>query len=144
MKNFGFKLVYFLTAIVMLVELGLATKESLFTDISQLPTGSLMYEYQNASGEKTLNLYFATNDIETAIRGEIKTKTETYNIFWQTGIGVDEVEAWWLNEDTIVINNIKIDANDKFGYDCRRGYSLFDEGSLEENFTNFRGIDEEK
>ena len=56
----------------------------------------------------------------------------------------EELFAQWLGEDTIVINNIKIDANDKFGYDCRRGYSLFDEGSLEENFTNFRGIDEEE
>lgn len=128
----------------MIVELGLATNKSLFTDISQLPVGTLVHEYPNESGNKSLNIYFATNDIETAIRGEIKTDEETYNIFWQTGITVDEVEAQWLGDDTIVINNIKIDANDKFGYDCRRGLSLFDEGSLEENFTNYRGIDEKE
>ena len=144
MKNFAFKLVYILTALVMIVELSLATKESLFTDISQLPTGTLVQEHPNQSGDKHLNIYFATNNIESAIRGEIKTDSETYNIFWQTGIGVDEVEAEWLGDDIIVINNIKIDANDKFGYDCRRGYSLFDDGSLEENFTNFRGINEEE
>lgn len=142
MKNFGFKLLYILTALVMLVELSFAVKQSLFTDISQLPEGKLQSSTLSPSGNSTMNIYVVKNNLGVAVRGEIVTNDQKHNIFWQTGI--DEVQADWINEDTVLINEIPLDANDTFGYDCRRGYSLFDEGSLEQNFTNFRGINEEE
>ncbi len=142
MKNIGFKLLYVITAIIIVIELVLSVKGSLFTDIAQLPTGALESSSVSPSGEKTLNIYVVKNNLGAAIRGEILTKDSQYNIFWQTGI--DTVEAAWLDDTTVVINEIPLNANDTFGYDCRRGYSLFDEGSLEQNFTNFRGENEKK
>lgn len=135
MKNLGFKFLYVITAIVVIVELGFAVKGSLFTDISQLPTGTLQSSSSSPSGEKTMNIYVVENNLGIAIRGEIVSDNTSHNIFWQTGI--DNVEALWLNDDTVVINEIPLNADDTFGYDCRRGYSLFDEGSLEQNFMNF-------
>lgn len=142
MKNFGFKLLYVLTALIMIVELSFAVKQSLFTDISQLPEGVLQSSVESPSGDSTMNIYIVKNNLGVAVRGEIEQNNQKHNIFWQTGI--DEVEATWINETTVLINEIPLDANDTFGYDCRRGYSLFDEGSLEQNFTNFRGINEKE
>ncbi len=142
MRNIGFKILYVITALVIIVELVFAVNGGLFTDIAELPTGTLASSSVSPSGEKKLNIYVVKNNLGVAIRGEISNGDDTHNIFWQTGI--DDVEAVWLDDDTVVINEIPLNADDTFGYDCRRGYSLFDEGSLEQNFTNFRGIDEKE
>lgn len=142
MRNIGFKILYVITALVVVVELGFAVKGGLFTDISELPTGMLAGSSVSPSGEKKLNIYVVENNLGVAVRGEISNGDDAYNIFWQTGI--DTVEAVWLNDDTVMINEIPLNADDTFGYDCRRGYSLFEEGSLEQNFTNFRGVNEEE
>ncbi len=135
MKNLGFKILYVVTAIVIFLELGFAVKGSLFTDITELPVGTLESSTVSPSGNKTMNIYLVKNSIGVAIRGEITSDSGSHNIFWQTGI--DSVEAVWLNDDTVIINEIPLNADDTFGYDCRRGYSLFDEGSLEQNFMNY-------
>lgn len=142
MKDLGFKLLYIITALVMFVEIGFAIKGSLFTDIADLPTGTLQNSYPSiVTGEKIMNVYLVKNNIGEGIRIEIVKGEEAYNIFWQTGI--DTVEARWTNDDTVMINDVPLDANDRFGYDCRRGYSLFDEGSLEDNFANFEEQEEQ-
>lgn len=135
-------MVYIITAIVVVVNLCFAIKGSLFTDIADLPQGELQNQHYSPSRKKVMNIYLVENDLGVAIRGEIVTSEGKHNVFWQTDI--DTVEARWLNEDTVLINDIPLDANDTFGYDCRRGYSLFDEGSLEQNFTDFKGNYEEK
>ncbi len=142
MKNLVFKFLYVFAAVVIVVELGFTIKGSLFTDISRLPVGTLKSTRVSPSGEKIMNIYLVKNNLGNAIRGEIIEDNKKHNIFWQTGI--DEVEALWLNEETVVINEIPLNADDTFGYDSRRGYSLFDEGSLEQNFTNFRGQNEKE
>ena len=136
MKNIGFKLLYIITTLVIIVELGFTVKNSIFTDIADVPTGTFVESYPCEHGDKKMNLYMVKNSLGTAIRGEIESDGKKHNIFWQTGI--ETVDVQWVNEDTIMINEIPLDVNDTFGYDCRRGYSLFDDGSLEENFTNFR------
>lgn len=135
MNNRGFKILYLITVIVIVVELGFTVKNSIFTDIADVPKGDFVESYPCDCGDKKMNVYLVKNSLGTAIRGEIETKDEKYNIFWQTDI--ESVEVRWVGEDTVLINEIPLDANDKFGYDCRRGYSLFDDGALEENFTDF-------
>ena len=135
MKNLSFKILYLVTALVMVVEIGVSVKNSLFTDIADVPKGTFVESYPCAFCEKKMNVYLVKNKLGMAIRGEIEDGSTRHNIFWQTGI--DSVSVVWLNEDTVQINGIPLNVNDKFGYDCRRGYSLFDDGSLEENFTNF-------
>lgn len=133
MKNIGFKILYVFTAIVMIIEIGFSVKESLFTDISELPPGVISYSITSPTGSKKLNIYTVKNNFGCAVRGEIENDNKSHNIFWQTGI--EEVTASWLDDETVLINEIPLNADDTFGYDCRRGYSLFDEGSLDENFT---------
>ncbi|MBR6501826.1 MAG: hypothetical protein IKT42_00115 [Clostridia bacterium] len=135
MRNVGFKILYLVTVLVMVVELGFTVKNSIFTNIADVPTGTFVESYPCDSCEKKMNVYLVKNNLGTAIRGEIESNGQKHNIFWQTGI--ESVDVVWINEDTILINEIPLDVNDTFGYDCRRGYSLFDDGSLEENFTNF-------
>lgn len=142
MKTIGFKILYVVTAVIIFIEIVFAVRGSLFTDISELPTGTLESSSISPSGNKTLNIYLIKNNLGVAIRGEISSDKGSHNIFWQTGI--DTVEAVWLNDDTVLINDFPLNANDTFGYDCRRGYSLFEEGSLEQNFTSFRGTNEEE
>lgn len=135
MRNVGFKVLYLITVLVMVAEIGFSVKNSLFTDIADVPKGTFVESYPCEFCEKKMNIYLVKNNLGTAIRGEIEESNKKHNIFWQTGI--DSVEVVWLNEDTVQINEIPLNVNDTFGYDCRRGYSLFDDGSLEENFTNF-------
>ncbi len=135
MKNIGFKILYVVATLVIVADIVFAVQGSLFTDIAELPAGTLQASSVSPSGEKTMNIYMVKNNLGVAIRGEIVNGDNSHNIFWQTGI--EDVEALWLNNDTVVINDIPLNADDTFGYDCRRGYSLFDEGSLEQNFTNF-------
>ncbi|MDO4608210.1 MAG: DUF5412 family protein [Clostridia bacterium] len=140
MKNLGFKFLYFITAVVIIVELGFTVKGSLFTDIAELPVGTLTHTAVSPSGERIMNIYLVKNNVGVAVRGEITKGGKSHNIFWQTGI--DNVQAVWIDDKTVLINEIPLEADDTFGYDSRRGYSLFDEGSLEQNFTNYRGQDE--
>lgn len=135
MKNIGFKILYVIATLVIFADIIFAVHGSLFTNIAELPTGTLKASSVSPSGEKTMNIYVVKNNLGVAVRGEIVNGDSSHNIFWQTGI--DDVEALWLNNDTVIINEIPLNADDTFGYDCRRGYSLFDEGSLEQNFTNF-------
>ena len=134
MKSVGFKIIYILTAIIVVIELWFSVKGSLFTDIAELPVGTQINSYSSPSGEKNMNVFLVKNNLGCAVRCEIETQDTKYNIFWQTGI--ESVDVVWLNNDEVAINKIPLNANDKFGYDCRRGYSLFDEGSLEQNFMN--------
>lgn len=135
MKTIGFKILYTVTALIIVFDIVCAVKGSLFTDIADLPPGTLQSSCVSPSGQKKMNIYIVKNNIGVAVRGEIEQNDEKHNIFWQTGI--ESVDAMWLDEETVVINEIPLNANDTFGYDCRRGYSLFDEGSLEQNFMNF-------
>ncbi len=140
MKNLSFKILYAIAAIVVIVNLCFEVKGSLFSDIAELPVGTLAASSVSPSGSKTMNIYLVKNNLGVAVRGEITENDKSHNIFWQTGI--DTVQAVWLNEETVIINEIPLNADDTFGYDSRRGYSLFDEGSLEQNFTNYRGKNE--
>ncbi len=133
MKNLGFKLIYIITALVVIINLGFTIKGNLFSDINDLPPGVLQNSVESPSGDKKLNIYLIKASIGVAIRGEIAQDGKSHNIFWQTGI--DEVEVFWSDDDTVYINGTPFDSADTFGYDSRRGYSPFDEGSLEENFT---------
>lgn len=144
MKNIGFKILYVVTLLVTVVELGFSVKENLFTDISKLPTGKLYQSISSPAEDRPrdMNIYVVKNSLGEGVRVEIAEGDNKYNIFWQTGI--DSIEAKWLDGNTVMINEIPLNADDTFGYDCRRGYSLFDEGSLEQNFTNFRGKNEEE
>lgn len=134
MKNLGFRLLYLITALVVAVNTAAGVWYELFTDIDRLPEGTLAFSVENPTGSRTMNVYVVSNNLGDAVRGEIVDKNESYNIFWQTGI--DSVDVYWADEKNIVINNIPLDASDKFGYDCRRGTSLFDEGSLVQNFVD--------
>ena len=134
MKNPGFRLLYLITALIIIANTAVGVKNELFTDIDRLPEGTLAFSVENPTGSRKMNVYVVSNNLGDAVRGEIVDQNESYNIFWQTGI--DNVEVYWADEKNVVINNIPLDASDKFGYDCRRGTSLFDEGSLEQNFVN--------
>lgn len=131
MKNIGFKILYLLTAIIVVIELAFSVKGSFFTDISKLPEGTFLCSSESPLKDKTLNIYIVKNNLGVAVRGEIQTESDTYNIFWQTD--ADFKSIYWLNEDDVVINDIPVNSSDTFGYDCRRGYSIFDEGSLADN-----------
>lgn len=137
MKNICFKILYVITAVVVIVELALTVKGSLFTDIADLPVGELSYSAVSPSGEKYMNVYQVKNNLGTAVRGEIVTPDNSHNIFWQTDI--ETVDVYWVDEQNIVINGIMLNCDDTFGYDCRRGYSLFDDGALEQNFMEYKG-----
>lgn len=131
-KDLFFKIIYLLTAVVVLFNTFSHLKESLFFDIEELPEGKLACTAVSPDGEKTVNVYLVSNALGDAVRGELVADGKTKNIFWQTGI--NETEAYWLNEDEVLINQMPLNITLGGDYDCRKGTSLFQEGALYEIF----------
>lgn len=128
-RNFGFKVLYLLTAVVVLVNLAFIIKNSVYFDIDELPKGELVLSEGSPDGEHTLNIYVIKNSIGEAVRGEVVTENQSRNIFWQTGVSFARLR--WQNNTTVVINGVYINVTDGTTYDSRRGVSLFQEGALE-------------
>lgn len=131
-KNFIFKSVYVLTAIVILLNTVVAIKQSIFPDINDLPPGVCVYTEASPEGDKTLKMFVVKNNVGCGIRGEVTLKSgKTYNVFWQTGI--EEASAFWADNVHIVINDMAVNVT-AVPYDCRNGTSLFAEGLIAQPF----------
>lgn len=129
MKNKAIISVYILALAVALINSVFTVRDSVHFSMSLLPEGTEIYCSSSPNGSKMLKLYKINNSLGKAIRGEIVTKDSSRCIYWQTGI--DDAEYSWRDEHTVIINGVPINAH-KGAYDCRRGYSIFSEGSLEE------------
>lgn len=123
---------YSLTVLVVLFNTGYNVHDYLFADINELPQGEYQYSIVSPDERNKMNVYVVKNSIGTAVRGELETKDGVSNIFWQTGI--DSADVVWNGDEVMVINGIPVDS--EHPYDCRRGTSLFTEGSL---MTNLGG-----
>lgn len=123
--------VYLLTAAVIIFNLVYSVRDSLFFNLDDLPAGQKILAVNSPEGDKTLTLYLVENSLGTAIRAAVcdTPDGEPYNIYWQTG--TDLTDAVWLADGVVQINNVMIDPQNGGTYDCRRGYSLFQEGSFE-------------
>lgn len=131
-KNILFKLIYVLTAVVILLNTVAAISQSLFPDINELPPGVCVYTESSPEGDKTFNMFVIKNNVGCGVRGEVTLKNgKTYNVFWQTGI--DDATAFWADNVHIVINDMAVNVT-AIPYDCRNGTSLFAEGLVAQPF----------
>lgn len=120
--------IYIFALLVTLFNAVFSVFDSLHFSLDIIPEGTELYCIPSPDGTQQLKIYKINNSLGTAVRGEINNKDGKRNIYWQTGI--DDAECRWSNEHTVIINDIAI--NSVLGsYDCRRGYSIFIEGSLE-------------
>ncbi|HCH28295.1 MAG TPA: hypothetical protein DEW35_02185 [Ruminococcaceae bacterium] len=134
--------VYFLAFSVTAVNLFYSLKGSLFSDISDLPKGELTATTRSPDGVYKIDTYTIDTCVGKGVRCELTEDGKSRNVFWQTGI--DDVEVFWQDNSRIVsINGVELDVIDGGYYDCRRGTSLFQEGSLEGDETGKRN-DEKK
>ena len=89
--------------------------------MGHLPEGDLLESYLSPSGEYTLNIYVSSPALSSsAIRGEIVYNNRNYkkkNIYWQ--YKVDDANVIWVEEDTVLINGVKLNVL-KDTYDYRR------------------------
>ena len=129
MKDFAFKLMYFLAFVVMAFNLVVTVKNGVFYYIDELPVGELVSSVQSPDGQKMLNIYLVENKIGAAVRGEVVgADDKAKNIFWQTE--TDAVNSAWVDEIIVIINDVVLDVRGST-YDSRRGTSLFQEGAVE-------------
>ncbi|MDD4369854.1 MAG: DUF5412 family protein [Anaerostipes sp.] len=89
-------------------------------DTQSVPKGELQKIVQSPKGDYRANIYSGTGDatVDSSVLVEIennKTK-ETKNIFWE--YHCDNVKVNWLSENTIKINEKKMNIN-KDVYDFR-------------------------
>ncbi len=129
-KDLGFKLLYILVALVVIVNTAVGVYNSLFSNIEELPQGQKVYSLKSPSGENTLNIYVVNNCLGSAIRGELQSQEGIKNVYWQTE--TDKVDAYWADDESLIINNIPLNIAKGDDYDCRRGMSIFAEGSTYE------------
>jgi len=124
-----------LAFILTILNVFYSIRGSIFSDIKDLPKGKLSYTVLSPDGKSNLNVYTVSNNLGVAVRGEIVKGTKKTNVFWQTETA--NVDANWINNRIITINGVTIDVYDGGSYDCRRGKSLFQEGSLEGKQANY-------
>lgn len=132
-RNLGFKIFYFVTALVVILNTAVSVKNNLFFDINSLPDGSLTQTISSPDGKHTLKLYSISNSLGAAVRGELVSGGKETNVFWQTGL--DSVEARWVDNNNVIIDGMPLDVVHGAVYDCRRGSSIMQEGSIDENFA---------
>ena len=120
--------VYLLAFAVTVINTVFCVRDSVHFSMDNLPLGNEIHSSYSPDGSQILKVYQIKNTIGTAVRAEIADKNGTRNIYWQTDIS--DVEYSWFNDRTVIINNIRINSVEG-SYDCRRGYSIFSEGSLE-------------
>lgn len=128
-KKYAIFILYIAAFLITAVNTFFSLKNYLFTDINELPKGEIVSEQSSPSGDKTVNVYLVKNSIGTAIRGELVMNGSKTNIFWQTGIS--EIGVRWGNNDIVYFNNVPVFCDGEKSYDCRRGTSIFDDGSIE-------------
>lgn len=127
MKN-ALRIFYILAAVTVLFNTAFAIEDGIFYDINQLPTGVLKGSVTSPDGNKTLNVYEINNSIGSAVRAEISDGKTLRNVYWQTDI--KDVKFSFVNDNVISVDEVVLDITGPDVYDCRRGVSLFQEGSL--------------
>ena len=133
-RNAGFKLLYIFVAVIIVANTVLGVYNSLFADIENLPQGKKVYSLASPSGTDTLNIYIVSNSLGSAVRGELQSADGIKNIYWQTE--TDAVDAYWADDQSLIINNIPLNVAKGDDYDCRRGISIFAEGSTYERILD--------
>ena len=133
-RNWVFKLIYIITAIIVVINTAISVQRSLFSDIQKLPRGEFAYSVPSPSGECKMNIYVVKNSLGVAVRGELESGKESKNVFWQTDIS--DVNVFWANEESVMINNIPLNITKGDDYDCRRGTSIFADGATYERILN--------
>lgn len=128
MKKKIFSFVYVLAAVVVAINTFFIVRDSLYFTMDDLPDGEEIYSVASPSGNQVLTVYSVKNSLGTAVRADVRSGGKVRNLYWQTGLS--EVDSGWINETTVVINDVEINVK-KGSYDCRRGYSIFSEGSIE-------------
>ncbi len=131
MKKIAFKIFYIFATVVVLLNLVLTVYDSLAFSIEDIPTGKFVAEVPSQNGERIMRVYHFQNNYGQGIRVSLTDENKkTRNIYWQAGIS--EVDCHWLNAKMVQINEVKLNVESDWTYDCRSGRSIFTEGSIED------------
>ena len=130
MKKIGFKIFYIFAAVFVLLNLVLTVYDSLVFSIDDVPEGKFVAEVPSQNGQRIMRVYHFQNDFGQGIRVSLTEDGKSHNIYWQAGIS--EVDCHWLNAKMVQINEVKLNVESDWTYDCRSGRSIFTEGSIED------------
>ena len=123
------KVVYLMAFLIVAINLVFIIRDNSNISMENLPVGEKLYSVDSPAGDKTLTVYCINNSFGTAIRADVKSAAGVRNVYWQTGL--DGVNSDWINNMTVDINGVVLNVEAGGKYDCRRGYSIFREGSIE-------------
>lgn len=130
MKRNLLRLTYLLAFLVIVANMVFVIRDSMTFSMESLPLGEKLYSIESPAGDKTLTVYCVNNSFGTAIRADVTDgKGVSRNVYWQTGL--DGVDSGWINNMVVDINGVELNVEAGAEYDCRKGYSLFSEGSIE-------------
>lgn len=129
MKRVILRLTYLVAFLIITVNLVFVVRDGLSFSMKSLPVGEKLYSIDSPAGNKTLTVYHINNSLGTAIRVDVTGPEGVRNVYWQ--IGLDGVESSWLNNAVVNINGVELNVDAGAEYDCRLGYSIFREGSIE-------------
>ena len=123
------KIFYILACVLIMVNLFFTIWDTFAFDLSDLPTGSKVSTTSSPNGDKLVTVYLVENNAGCGIRVQVKKNKKVENIYWQTGI--DYASVKWVSNSVININDVSINIDKGGSYDCRKGYSIFNPGSIE-------------
>lgn len=129
MKRVILRLTYLLAFLIIIANLAFVVRDGLTFSMKKLPVGEKLYSVDSPAGNKTLTVYHINNSLGTAVRADVTGPEGVRNVYWQ--IGLDGVDSSWINNAVVNINGVELNVDAGAEYDCRLGYSIFREGSIE-------------
>lgn len=134
MKKAVLKILYIFAAAVVLCNLICCMRDNFILDMEELPSGTPTEIFVSPSGNRVLTVYLVKNSFGTAVRAALTEngKTDGRNVYWQ--VSTDRSEVHWLDEGNVSVNDVVINVGMGGSYDCRRGLSIIQEGSMEGGF----------
>lgn len=129
MKRCLLRLTYLLAVLVIAANLVYVIRDSMTFSMEYLPVGEKLYSVASPAGDKTLTVYCVNNSFGTAVRADVTSRDGVKNVYWQTGL--EGVDSGWVNNMVVDINGVELNVEAGAVYDCRLGYSIFREGSIE-------------
>ena len=133
MKSVIIKIIYFAAFAVTIINMGFLIFDAYRADISDLPKGEFLYSTVSPDKLTQLRVYKVDCSLGTAIRVECvnSRKKVERNIYWN--VGDKDAKVVWHGPQQASINGVHLNVIDGEVYDCRRGTSIFLEGSVLED-----------
>ena len=125
-KNAFFLCFYSITFLVLIINAVFLFCDNAFVNINDVPKGEYQKSYFSNDHKTELKVYVVKTEIGNGVRITRTKHNKTENIYWQAN--QEKVKIYWIDNNTVLINNVRLDLLKGETYDCRNAGAIFNDG----------------